>query len=157
MSETKLKTEKELFFDVQLNWLSGTRGILTADDVKDTMYVATPQVFGGEGQEWSPKHLFLSSVSSCFMSTYLVFARKLGFSISHFECKTVGQVELVNGSYAVTNIRVYPVIYLTDLAQEEKAVKALQLTERHCLISNSINAKIFYHGEIKLETRRSMK
>ncbi len=40
-----LKTEKyQYFFEVQLNWQEGRKGILTANDVKDTIKVATPAV-----------------------------------------------------------------------------------------------------------------
>jgi len=61
------KTTKQFFFEVQLNWLEGKRGILSAKDTPGTIHVATPLEFGGEGKPWTPEHLFLSSISSCFM------------------------------------------------------------------------------------------
>lgn len=71
------KKDKQISFQVELNWLSKQKGILSAKDVSVTMHVATPVTFGGEGKEWSPEHLFLGSISSCFMTTYLAFAKQV--------------------------------------------------------------------------------
>ena len=142
------KKDKQIFFQVQLNWLSKQRGVLTASDVKGSIHVTTPPAFGGEAGEWSPEHLFLNSVSSCFMATYLVFAKKSGFEISGFECETIGQVELVEGSYRFTTVNVYPKIYIKDDSLRVMAELALEKTQKHCLVSNSISADILYHCEV---------
>jgi peroxiredoxin-like protein len=151
IQHTTRKADPKFMFEVQLNWLNAQKGILTAEDVKGSLYVGTPHVFGGEGQEWSPEHLFLSSVSSCFMSTFLVFARKLGFEISHFMCNAIGQVELVNGKYCFTQINVFPKIYVASEDLREKASTAIQKTQQYCLISNSISAEIIYHPELLID------
>ena len=87
-----LKTVKhQYFFEVQLNWQQGRKGILTANDVKDTIIVATPPEFaGGVPDMWSPEHLFLSSLSSCFMTTYLAITEKSKLAIANFECNAIG-------------------------------------------------------------------
>jgi len=144
------KTDKQFFFEVQLNWLSAKKGVLFAEDAEGTIYVATPPKFGGEGKPWTPEHLFLSSVSSCFMSTYLGFAQKSGFQVSHFECNTIGQIEITEGRYKFTNINLYPKIYVANESLREKATGVLGKTHQSCLISNSINADIFYHSEIMI-------
>ena len=68
------KTDKQFFFEVQLNWLTDKKGLLSAKDASGTLHVATPPAFGGEGKPWTPEHYFLSAVSSCFMTTFLFFA-----------------------------------------------------------------------------------
>ena len=147
------KTDKQFFFEVQLNWQEATRGILSAKGTSETVHVATPPEFGGEGKCWAPEHLFLSSISSCFMATYLAFAKKIHFDISNFECNTIGQIEIVDGKYKFTNINLYPKIYIADEALREKANAALEKTHAYCLITNSVNASIFYHSEILIEPR----
>ena len=142
------KKDKQIFFQTQFNWVSKQRGILTAPDVKGLIHVATPPAFGGDSGEWSPEHLLLGAVSSCFMSTYLFFAKKTGFEISELEIEVVGQVELVEGSYRFTTINVYPKISISDEAWRAMAVLALEKTQKNCLISNSISAEIFYQSKI---------
>lgn len=148
------KSEKQFLFEISLNWLSKQKGILTADDVAGMIHVATPPVFGGEGREWSPEHLFLGAVSSCFMTTYLVFAKKLELNISRFECDVTGHVQLIEGRYQFTQLNVYPKIYVTHQALKEKAELALQKTQKYCLVSNSIKAEIIYHGEVLEDLHR---
>ncbi len=147
----KGKTDKQFLFEVKLNWQENNKGILSASDAEGTIDVATPPEFGGEGKPWSPEHLFLSAISSCFMTTYLAFAKKMQFDISAFECNIIGQIEIVNGKYKFTRINVYPKIFVADESLKEKANIALEKTHKYCLISNSINAAIFYHSEIKFE------
>jgi organic hydroperoxide reductase OsmC/OhrA len=151
------KTNKQFFFEVQLNWLAKKRGILHAHDVSGALHVATPPQFGGEGKEWGPEHLFLGSVSSCFMTTYLVFAKKLDFSITHFECNAIGQIELIENKYKFTHINLYPKVYVAGESLREKAGLAMQKTQKYCLVANSVNAEVIYHGEVLTEPLPSEK
>lgn len=142
------KTDKQFFFEVDLNWLAGKKGILTAKEAAGTLHVATPPKFGGEGKPWTPEHFFLSAISSCYMTTYLAFARKLDFTFADFECSIIGQIQIIEGKYKFTNINVYPRIYLDSEKLKDKAAVAVEKTHKYCLITNSINANVFYHPEI---------
>jgi peroxiredoxin-like protein len=142
------KTDKQFLFEVQLNWLESTNGVLTAKDADGLIHVGTPPEFGGEEKTWSPEHLFLSSISSCYMTTYLAFAKKLGFEISHFECNTIGQIQIIDEKYKFTNINIYPKIFIAKEELREKATTALNKTHKYCLVTNSLNANVFYHSEI---------
>jgi organic hydroperoxide reductase OsmC/OhrA len=142
------KTSKQYFFEVQLNWLIDTRGLLSAKDAEGTIHVATPPEFGGAGKPWTPEHLFLSSISSGFMCTYLAFAKKMGFEISHLRCETIGQVEIIDGKLKFTTINLYPKIFIAGEELRDKANLASEKTLKHCLVANSINTTTFYHTEI---------
>lgn len=149
------KTSKQFFFEVKLNWLKATRGVLTTKDADDSVYVGMPPAFGGEGKSWTPEHLFLGSISSCFMTTYLAFAKKLQFKISNLECDVIGQIEVVSGKYKFTTINVYPKVYIADKSLREKANAAVEKTHKYCLITNSINADVFYHTTIHTEEQHT--
>lgn len=142
------KGDKRFLFQVELNWLSKQKGVLSANDVNGIVHVATPPIFGGEGNDWSPEHLFLGSVNSCFMSTFLDFVKKLHFEISRFECDIIGQVEIVEGKYQFTYINIYPTVYVADVTLKEKAELALEKAQKYCLISNSIKAEVIYHSVV---------
>ena len=142
------KTDKQFFFEAGLNWLADDRGVLYAHDVKEIIQVAAPAAFGGTGKAWSPEHLFLSSITSCYMSTLLGISKKMDLPLSRFECNAIGQVELVEGKYRFTHINLYPKIFIADEGLREKAGKAAEKTQQYCLISNSLAATIIYHTEI---------
>ncbi len=147
------KTEKRnYFFEVVLNWQGGRKGIITANDVKDTIRVATPPEFtGGVPDMWSPEHLFLSSLSSCFMTTYLAFAEKRKLTISHFECNAIGQIELTDGHLAFTNVNLYPKIYVQKEENIAAANAILLEASKYCIIANSIKPHLIHHGQVLLE------
>ncbi len=145
------KLSEPLIFESRLNWLTGDMGILHSPDVNGTMHVATPHQFGGSGKEWSPEHLFLSAVVSCYMSTFIAFNKKANVPVTHFECRATGQVELAAGKYKFTQIDVYPKVRVDEEPMREKAAMLMNKTQQYCLISNSINAAFYYHNEVLLE------
>jgi peroxiredoxin-like protein len=150
------KTDKVHFFEVDLNWLSHKEGILSAHDVGGTLHVATPPSFGGEGREWSPEHLFLSAISSCYMTTFLHFLNKVGVNITKFSCNSIGQIHLVEGKYKFTQVDVYPKIMVSDESAIEKVSGAVQKTHQYCLISNSVDARIIYHPQILVDEPKNV-
>jgi organic hydroperoxide reductase OsmC/OhrA len=142
------KDGKQIVFDVRLDWLSEQRGILTANDAAGPVYVATPPAFGGKEGDWSPEHLFLGSIASCFMSTYLYFTRKMKFEIAHLECHAIGQIELIEGKYKFTHIGVFPTVHVSDATLIELADLAILKAQKSCLISNSLAVDIVYNGKV---------
>lgn len=145
------KTDKQFLFETQLDWLQGHKGILTADGTGPGIYVTLPAVFGGDGGDWSPEHLLLCSVSSSYMTTYLAYAKKLGFAITHFTCQAIGQIELVDGKYRFTNFNLYPKIFIANESERKKADEAVAKTHQYCLVGNSLSATIFYHSQVVLD------
>jgi len=142
------KNDKRFLFDVQLKWISDTNGMLTSDSASGPLVVGVPVEFGGTGKQWTPEHFFLNAISSCYMTTYLSFCKKMGFEILNFTCEAIGQVELVEGKYKFTHVDLYPKIYIADAMLKEKAEVAMEKTHKYCLISNSVNAEVFYHSEV---------
>jgi len=142
------KTDKHYLFEVQLNWIADTRGVLSASNAEGELHVATPPEFGGEGKPWTPEHLFLSAISSSFMTTYLAYAKKLRFSVIQFACDAIGQIEVVKGKYKFTHVNLYPKVFIADESLRDKASQALIKTHKNCLVTNSVNALVFYHSEI---------
>ena len=102
-----LKNNKPIIFTTDLHWSGDRLGIVSSSSLR-SFSVSTPPEFGGPEGEWSPEHLFLSSITSCFMSTYLVFVNKMKIENTGFECTATGQVELVDGKYKFTYIHIYP-------------------------------------------------
>jgi len=148
---TNHENRKQFVFEVELDWLVKKRGIVSAPNVNNTLHVATPSEFGGEGREWSPEQLFLSSISGCFMSTYIFFAKKLDFEITNLTCNAIGQAEMIDGKYQFININLFSKINIANDELRQKANLALEKTKKHCLISNSIKATINYENEIIID------
>jgi organic hydroperoxide reductase OsmC/OhrA len=141
------RVDRQIAFSAKLNWVEKKKGKLCADDVDSNLVVATPAAFGGEGHDWSPEHLFLGSIVSCYMSTLIVFADKLRFQFEKLECEATGIVEWVNGCYQFTILELHPCVWI-DQKWEGRANIALEKTEKHCLISHSIKCRVEYFSKI---------
>ena len=142
-----LKNNKPIIFATELYWAGDKIGIVGSSSLK-SFAVSTAPEFGGPEGEWSAEHLFLSSIISCFMSTYLSFVNKMKIENTGFECTATGQVEIVDGKYKFTFIHIYPKAFVSNDADVERAKVALEKTKKYCLISNSVNAEIVQHPEV---------
>jgi organic hydroperoxide reductase OsmC/OhrA len=150
-----LKNNKPIIFATDLYWSGDKLGIVSSPSLK-SFSVSTSPEFGGPDGEWSPEHLFLSSITSCFMSTYLVFVNKMKIENTGFECTATGQVEIVDGKYKFTYIHIYPKAFVGNDADMERAKVAMEKAKKYCLISNSVNAEIVQHSEVVIAKQHVM-
>jgi organic hydroperoxide reductase OsmC/OhrA len=144
----KGKLDKQFLFEVNLHWNKSNKGILSAQGIQESIHVSTPAQLGGEGKLWTPEYLFLSSINSGFMTTCLAYADKMALAVAHFECSILGQIEIIEGRYKFTNINLYPKLFIAEEALRKKAAIVLNKTHKYCMITNSINAIVFYHSEV---------
>jgi organic hydroperoxide reductase OsmC/OhrA len=150
-----LKSNKPIIFTTELYWSGDKLGIVGSPSLK-SFSVSTSPEFGGTEGEWSPEHLFLCSITSCFMSTYLSFVNKMKIENTGFECSSTGQVELVDGKYKFTYIHIYPKAFVGNDADVEKARVAMEKTKKYCLISNSVSAEIVQHPEVAISKQHTL-
>lgn len=148
-----LKTDKhQYYFEVQLNRTEGRKGIIKANDVKGMIEVATPPEFsGGIPDMWSPEHLFLCSLSSSLMTTYLAVAEKKQLMVTHFTCNAIGQIQLVEGHLEFTTINLFPKITVEKEEDIKVANEVLLSTYKHSIIANSIKPLLVHHGEVLID------
>lgn len=130
-------------YQVNLTWLSARKGEMTSPELKDKIEVATPPQFpkGMEGI-WSPEHLFTAAINSCFMTTFLAVAENSKLEFKEFRCDASGKLEQVEGKYLMTEVTLKPVLVLANEADRERANRILEKSEKACLISNSVKAKV---------------
>ena len=118
-------------YEVNLQWNSDRKGT-----------ISSPVFPKGMKDIWSPEHLFIGSVNSCLMATFLAVAENSKFDFVSFECNAVGIVETVDRKLMVTQITLKPKVVIQSTEHEEQLKKILEMSERQCLISNSITTKI---------------
>lgn len=137
------------FYKVDLVWDNERKGTLSSEVLNQTIQVATPPEFPkGMAGIWSPEHLLVASVSSCLMTTFLAIAENFKLNFNDFVCRAIGKLEVVEGKYMVSEIRLLPKLVIPENESWEKAEKVLQKAEKACLISNSIKSKIEMQTEI---------
>jgi organic hydroperoxide reductase OsmC/OhrA len=141
---------KKFIYNNSVSWQGEKLGIVSAID-KPIFKVATPPEFKGHPGIWSPEDLFVASVNSCIMTTFLYFAEKQEIGLVHYNSEAEGQVEMVENKLIFSEIRVKPYVIVTLETQIEKVKEILSLSEKYCLISNSIKCKIIIISNIKVK------
>ena len=139
-------------YEVNLNWQSDRKGLLTSPIVNSNIEVATPPEFpNGMAGIWSPEHLLVAAVSSCLMTTFLAVAENSKLQFINYECKASGKLEKVDGKFVISEIVLSPIVTIANEGDKEKALRILQKSEAGCLISNSVRSSIIFQPEVKLE------
>jgi len=130
-------------YEVNLQWNSDRKGTLSSPVLPNQIEVATPPDFPkGMAGIWSPEHLFVAAVNACLMTTFLAIAENSKMEFVSFECNAVGIVDKVDGKYTVTEITLKPKLVIPSSSHEDRAKRIIEMSEKACLISNSIKTKI---------------
>lgn len=139
---------EEHVYDVDLKWNEGRIGTLRSNKLNDTIEVATPPEFpGGVDGIWSPEHLFIASVSSCFMTTFAAIAEYSKLNYVNLDVKAAGTMAKHDGKFIMSEITLKPTLVIANEKYTDKAHRILQKAESACLITRSIKT------EVKLEPK----
>lgn len=139
-------------YEVNLKWTGKRKGLLCSPVLPQKIEVATPPDFpkGMEGI-WSPEHLFVASINSCLLSTFLTIAENSKLQFVSFESKSLCNVDLIDGQFSITEIILKPKVVIPHSQNPDRAKHILEMSEKSCLITNAIKAPIRFEPEIVVE------
>jgi len=129
-------------YSTDLVWTGERHGDLRAP-VMPTLQVDAPPEFRGHEGVWTPEHLFVGAINSCFMTTFLAIAENSKLDFVDFDSKATGTLERdENAGLMMTLVTVRPHLTINNTRDEERAFRILQKAERNCLIANSVKTRI---------------
>src|SRR5687767_2809727 len=141
--------DNQYTYSTEVAWTGERRGDLSAPQLPDMEVDATPEFKGHEGV-WTPEHLFVASVNSCFMTTFLAIAENSKLEFVSFSADAKGTLEKLAEGFMMTEITLRPKLVIRNARDAERAGRILEKAEKHCLISNSIKTQTKLEPEIKL-------
>lgn len=142
-------SNQEHQYEVNINWNEGRMGTMSSPVLDEKIKVATPPEFpGGVEGIWSPEHLFVSSVSSCFMTTFTAIAEYSKLNFENLQVNAVGKMGKVDGKFAMTEVTLKPVLMITDEKHEAKARRIMEKAEAACLITRSITSEVIFEPKV---------
>src|SRR5690554_1241343 len=132
------------FYEVNIQWKEARIGELSSPVLNNTIECATPPEFpNGVAGIWSPEHLFVAAINSCYLATFLAIASNFKVEIADFSCKTIAKLEMVDGKYLITQAEMFPVVKLGDAAKDtDKAQRIAEKAKAGCLVTNSMKTEI---------------
>lgn len=139
-------------YQVDVNWMSDRKGMMSSPDLNVQLEVATPPQFPkGMPGIWSPEHLFTAAVGSCLMTTFLSIAENSKLEYSSIDIKASGKLDVVDGKYLMTKVELYPTLTIQKEGDRDRALRILQKSEAACLISNSIKSEVVMRPEVLVD------
>ena len=141
--------EENYYYTTEVQWTGERHGDLNAPILPSLKIDAPPEFKGHEGV-WTPEHLFVASVNSCFMTTFLAIAENSKLEFVSFSADAKGKLEKLEGKgYMMTEITLHPKLVISHGRDAERAIRILAKAEKHCLISNSIKTQTKLEPDIK--------
>jgi len=137
---------KSFTYHTALDNVLGRSGVAHSD-IKPELRIVAPPEFKGEAGLWTPEDLFVVSVESCLMLTFVGIAEKRGLRVIRYESSAEGLLEWLAGSYQFTRIVVRPRITVSDPASIVAAREIVDRAHQTCLVANSIRTSIVIEPE----------
>jgi uncharacterized OsmC-like protein len=109
---------------------------------------APPPQFGGPGDAWSPEHLLLASVQSCFLFTLRAVARASQLRFTHLEVDVTGIVERRDHVTRFTSIVLRPTVSVEPSTDRDLVRAALERSKKACLVSASLSTPVHLDARI---------
>src|SRR5215471_6808411 len=100
--------EKSYSYRLNTHWTQHKRGIIEGESIPRTINFAAPPEFGGEPGLWTPEHLLVASVSTCFVSTFRAVAEASKFEFDGVEVETEGTIEKLESGFRFTKVVLKP-------------------------------------------------
>ena len=139
-----MPTQTKTFqYTVSLDRARGREGRVSAGE-RPSIHTAPPGDFpAGDDTRWSPEHLYLGSLQTCTMLSFLAHAEHNGVPVRGYTAQIEGTVmrRAEDGRYAFVLIRHKPRV-VVPVGQRDAARAIVGKAERDCFISASTNAEI---------------
>ncbi|HET9834156.1 MAG TPA: OsmC family protein [Vicinamibacterales bacterium] len=134
-------------YDVQLK--GGPTGYAHLECVgRRTLATAPPIEFGGPGDAWSPEHLLLASVESCFLFTFRAVARASRLEFVDMNVHVEGTVDHQAGVTRFTEVVLRPRLTFAPGVDRAKVAAAIAKAEKACLVSATLAIPVRVDAEV---------
>jgi organic hydroperoxide reductase OsmC/OhrA len=139
-----MATRSKVFtYQAELHWQGGRAATVASGD-RPPLPVAPPEDFpDGRADRWSPEHLFLGSLQSCTMLSFLAHCEHADLEVLEYSAGATGAIERrpEDHRYAFTHIDV--VVQVRMAAGQAAAARGLTgKAERDCFVTASTTADV---------------
>ena len=146
--------EWEKKFKTEVTWRGEGMCILFYRNGK-LVTVGCPLERGWQMEELSPEELFIGAINACMITTFAYFAKKLGLDVRGIRCTAEGVLGRKGVKYTFKHIRVSFKLRVSSESEREKALKALKLAKKYCLLTKLVegNVKVEVEGLVELKSK----
>lgn len=119
-------------------WASGRTGIAKSESSPNAIHFAAPPQFGGMEGRWTPEHLMLTALASCFTTTFQAIAEYSKFEYRDLQVEAEGEVRKAESGYRFGDIVIRPTLGILDESKRERASALLHRAKAACMVSKCL-------------------
>ena len=139
---------KTYFYDTEVEW-TGAKDLKLSGAKQGAIAAGAPPEFQGREENWSPEHLLVASLNSCYVLTLIAIAEFSKVALVSCSSAAKGKLEKLPGSgYQITEITVKPKVVLGSAGDLSRMPRILEKAKDNCFISSSIKATIKIEPEV---------
>jgi organic hydroperoxide reductase OsmC/OhrA len=139
-------------FEAHLVW-SKEDGAKTGNHVvelagRPSLDVSAAPQYRGDPSKANPEELFLASLASCQMLTYLAGAARAGIELLAYEDHAVATLAIAERKMRVTEVLLRPRITIAAGSDAERARDLVEAAHEGCFIANSVACAVRTEPEV---------
>lgn len=130
-------------YDVNLIWDGEQNQALLRAGNRMPILVSAPPEFNGSDLVWSPEHLILASLTSCYVTTFMYFSNLLKVKIRDLRVSAKVEIEKEGkGMFEAKKFIIQPSIDFLNSPGEHVIENLLDKAKRYCIVSNSVKGQV---------------
>lgn len=138
----------QYFYETELEWTSA-KDLTIKGGKLPAIGAGAPPEFKGREENWSPEHLFVAALNSCYALTLLAIAEFSKISVISLASTATGKLEKApGGGYQITEIVVKPRIVIASADDMSRMPRIMEKAKENCFVSNSIKSSVKVEPEI---------
>jgi len=128
-------------FETTVVWKEKFPGKIICQNGQVIDYSAPAELEGMRGP-LTPEDAFVGAANMCFQIVFEYVSRDLGLKLLEYSCKAVGDLEIVEGLKKFVKITLYPEMKFAPGSKMTNLDKAISVTRRKCLVTNSMDLEV---------------
>lgn len=137
-----------LYYESEIEW-TGRRDLRLRSSNLPAIAGGAPPEFNGREANWSPEHLLVAALNSCYLLTLIAIAEFSKVAVVSLSSSATGKLEKIpGGSYHISEIVVRPRVLLESAADLSRMPRILEKAKENCFISNSLKSAITVQPEV---------
>ncbi len=140
-------------FRARLRWTKGGQGVTSGNHRvefagREPVEVSAAPQYRGDPSKVNPEELFLASLASCQMLTYLTLATRAGIDVLAYEDGAEATLAMAERKMRLTEVVLRPHITVGAATDEAKARSLVESAHDGCFIANSVACAVRVEAEI---------
>ncbi|MBC7566795.1 MAG: OsmC family protein [Pedobacter sp.] len=135
-----------------MDYRSYERSYVISIALKPDILGSSDSAFMGDKTRHNPEDLLVSSISSCHMLWYLHLCSQNGIVVLDYKDEAIGKMtEVESGSGHFTEVKLFPIVTITDESQIQLAKSLHENANKMCFIANSCNFPVLHEAQYIVE------